>query len=117
LRRDCGHPDTGPAQLKVEDPDEVAEGRLAEAVRHARGRIGPKARDTCTIAPEPRCRMYGSTAWLSHSAALGWVHHDPQVLGRGVACLTGEKAADAVHQHLRGPTSPAIRSMRVLATA
>lgn len=44
LRRDCGHPDTVRAQLKVEDPDEVAGGRIAEAVRrHARGRIGPRA--------------------------------------------------------------------------
>jgi len=40
LRGDCVHPDTVWAQLKVEDPDEVAEDRLAEAVRRqARGRV------------------------------------------------------------------------------
>jgi hypothetical protein len=43
VRGDCVHPDTVPAQLKVEDPDAVAEGRLAAAVRCARGRVGPRA--------------------------------------------------------------------------
>ena len=62
-------PDTVRAQLKVEDPDEVAGGRLAEAVR-AMPAVGSVS-GTCTIVPEPRCRMYGSTAWLSHSAAPG----------------------------------------------
>src|SRR6267378_4281116 len=29
----------------------------------------PGRADTCTMEPLPRWRMYGSTAWLSHSAA------------------------------------------------
>src|SRR6266496_1278744 len=62
-------PDTVRAQLKVEDLDEVAEGRLAEAVR-AMPAVG-SVPGTCTIVPEPRCRMYGSTVWLSHSVARG----------------------------------------------
>ena len=40
MRRDYGHPDTVRAQLKVEDPDDVAEGRLAAAVRREQGRRG-----------------------------------------------------------------------------
>jgi hypothetical protein len=40
LRGDCVHPDTARAQLKIEDPDDVAEDRLAAAVRREQGRRG-----------------------------------------------------------------------------
>ena len=78
LRGDCVHPDTVRAQLKVEDPDEVAEGRLAAAVRrHARGRVDEG---------------------LGHSLIGRVAHLATDALGQLVQCFRG-----AIDRHHREP--------------
>src|SRR5215468_12197223 len=69
LRRDRVHPDPVRTELYVEDPCQVDESRLARAIcGHAAGRLKPRRAATCTMAPEPSCRIYGATAWLNHNA-------------------------------------------------
>jgi len=91
-------------QFEVENADEVAERRLAEAVsRHAGGRVGPR----------PGRHVHdGALAALAHVRLDRLaqperrtevdVHHDPQVLGCRGDRLAQTEGTDRVHQHLRG---------------
>src|SRR6266542_3294388 len=119
LGRDRVHPDPVRAELYVEDACQVDESGLARAVGgHAAGWLDPRRAATCTMAPEPCCCMCGATAWLSHSAGPRLTSiMSRSVSGVVVSASPGRNAPMVFTSTSGGPTSPAIRSMRLFAAA
>jgi hypothetical protein len=73
---------------------------------------------TCTMAPEPYCRICGATAWLSHSAGPRLTSiMSCSVSGVVVSASPGRNAPMVFTSTSGGPTSPAIRSTRLFAAA
>jgi hypothetical protein len=103
IERERVDPDPVRAQFQVENADEVAERRLAEAVGgHASRRIGGWAgrhvHDGTGAAPA-HVRFHRLAQ--PYRGAQVDVHQDLEILGRRRDRLSQTERADRVHQHLR----------------
>src|ERR1700733_6906470 len=103
LWRDRVDPDAARAQLQVENADEVAESRLAEAVGRQAGsrvdsRTGRHVHDGA-LAALAHVRLH-RLAQPQRRAQID-IHQDLQVLGRRGDRLAQAERADGVDQHLR----------------
>src|ERR1022692_2479021 len=73
---------------------------------------------TCTMAPEPRCRMYGATAWLSHSAGPRLTSSMSRSVSGVVASASPRRKVPTTFTSTPGgPASAAIRLMASATTA
>jgi hypothetical protein len=119
LRRDPVHPDPVRAELDLEGTGQVDKGGLARAVgHHAAGWLNPRAGGDVhddTGAPLPHVQRDRQAHPQRRSQVD--VDHAPQRLRGRAERVPGAERAHGVHQHVRTPTSAAIRSTSFAATA